>query len=41
DKLVDYTPKQQPWKQIVDELGVSFTKAISTQLGLSQGVQLR
>lgn len=41
EKLVDYTPKRQPWKQIVDELGVSFTKAISTQLGLSQGAQLR
>lgn len=41
EKLVDYMPKPEPWKQIVNELGVSFTKAVSTQLGLSQGVQLR
>ncbi len=42
EKIVDYMPKPEPWKQIVDELGVSFTKAISSQLGLSQGgVQLR
>lgn len=41
EHIENYTPKQQPWKQIVDQLGVSFTKAISSELGVSNGVQLR
>jgi len=41
EKLVDYTPKPEPWKQIVDELGVSFAKAMSTQLGMGQSSPLR
>nr|WP_286241061.1 signal peptide peptidase SppA [Neptuniibacter halophilus] len=41
EKLIDYTPQPEPWKQIVDELGVSVTRAISTQIGLSQGPHLR
>jgi protease-4 len=35
EKLVDYTPRQEPWKQIIDELGVSFAKGIATQLGIT------
>lgn len=38
EKLVDYTPKPEPWQQLVDQLGVSFTKAVSTQLGIGQGI---
>ena len=34
EKLVDYSPKQEPWQKIVDQLGVSFAKALSTQLGI-------
>lgn len=41
EHIENYTPKQQPWKQIVDQLGVSFTKAISSEMGVSSGVQLR
>lgn len=33
EKLVDYTPKPEPWQQIADQLGVSFAKALSTQIG--------
>ena len=35
EKLVDYSPKQEPWKQIVDELGVSFAKGIAAELGVN------
>lgn len=35
EKLVDYSPQQEPWKQIVDELGVSFAKAITAELGVN------
>jgi protease-4 len=41
EKLVDYSPQQAPWKQLVDELGVSFAKAMSTQLGLNHNQVLR
>lgn len=41
EKLVDYSPKPEPWKQIVDELGVSFAKTLSQQMGLNQGMPLR
>lgn len=41
DKLVDYSPKQPPWQQLVDELGVSFAKGLATQLGLNNGLQLK
>lgn len=41
EKLVDYTPKPEPWKQVVDELGISFAKAISTQLGFDQQTPIR
>ncbi|MGH1461730.1 MAG: signal peptide peptidase SppA [Neptuniibacter sp.] len=38
EKLVDYTPKPEPWQKIIDQLGVSFAKAIGTQLGINQGL---
>ncbi|PIE23792.1 MAG: signal peptide peptidase SppA [Neptuniibacter caesariensis] len=41
EKLQDYSPQEAPWKQIVDELGVSFAKAISSQMGLTQNPVLR
>jgi protease-4 len=41
EKLVDYTPRQEPWKQIIDELGVSFAKGIATQVGLSSTPGMR
>lgn len=34
EKLVDYSPKQAPWQKLVDQLGVSFAKALGTQLGI-------
>lgn len=41
EKLVDYTPQGTPLEQIIDQLGVSFAKGISAQLGLNAPVQLR
>ena len=41
ERLVDYTPKPEPWKQVVDELGISFAKALSTQLGFGQQTPIR
>ncbi|MEH6577568.1 MAG: signal peptide peptidase SppA [Amphritea sp.] len=40
-ELVDYTPQGSALEQIIDQLGVSFAKGISTQLGLNGQVQLR
>ncbi|WP_027856061.1 S49 family peptidase [Marinobacterium jannaschii] len=41
DELVSYMPSPSPWEQIADELGVSFARTISTQLGLGSTPQLR
>lgn len=41
EKLVDYTPRKAPWKEIIDQLGVSFAKGMSSQLGLSTLPTLR
>ncbi|MFW1678253.1 S49 family peptidase [Pontibacter sp. JAM-7] len=41
EQLVDYTPRPAPWKQVIGQLGISFAKAISTQLGLSPASPLR
>jgi protease-4 len=42
EKLVDYTPKPEPWQRLIDQLSVSFSKALSTQLGLGpSGPRLR
>lgn len=42
EKLVDYTPKPEPWQRLIDQLSVSFSKALTTQLGLNQnGPQFR
>lgn len=35
EKLVDYSPKQEPWQKIIDQLGVSFAKTMATQLGFN------
>ena len=41
EKLVDYTPQGTPLEQIIDQLGVSFAKGMSAQLGLGNTTQLR
>lgn len=41
EQIVDYTPRPEPWKQIIGELGVSFAKALSTQLGFSPATPMR
>lgn len=41
EDLVDYSPKGSVFEQFVDQLGVSFAKGLSTQLGLNAPVQLR
>lgn len=40
-ELIDYTPQASPLEELIDQLGVSFAKGLSTQLGLSSPVQLR
>ncbi len=41
ESMVDYSAKPSPLEQIIDQLGVSFARHISTRLGLDGGVQLR
>jgi len=41
EELVSYMPSPSPWEQIADELGVSFARTLSTQLGLDSTPQLR
>lgn len=41
ERLIEYSPQVSPLKELADQLGVSFAKAISTQLGLNTPVQLQ
>ncbi len=41
EKLILYSPKVSPLKQLADQLGVSFAKAMSTHLGLDSPVRLQ
>ncbi|MBN3561271.1 signal peptide peptidase SppA [Amphritea spongicola] len=41
EQLIEYSPQVSPLKELADQLGVSFAKAMSTQLGLDTPVRLQ
>lgn len=35
EKIIDYMPQQPPWEQLIDQLGVSISKGVMSQLGVN------